>query len=1036
MDLPITGSLRRSVGFRRLVSFLVVVSFLGLQLQPLALAAETPSAPKAATTPAPSDEERLYKALLKIEQKLGKLVEKLSAHQDASLEDGEVKELHKDLKTLDARAIQTFDAIEQNLKAKGLPPAILSRHSAAVAAYRADFQTLDALLTALAAAPTDQDRKLKAEQAKKHLETKQKKRPHQPFDPSKLPQRPHGFKAHAPRLSEAAFTELQRPVQLAFNGSLSALQTVLSATDLPTAADLAEAPEVQFTPELRQIATLLENDPVQLYEFVRNTFTYEPYYGSVKGSQAALFLQAGNDFDQASVLIALYRQAGIPARYVYGTVEIPIEKAMKWLGGITNPKVVGEALVSNGIPATLIYVGGVPSAVRLEHVWTEVYLPYENYRGKINDPSAKKSWIPLDPSFKLHDPNPNALDLAAAQGFDADSYFTNYLQTVKPRTPAENYLKDSIDYVAANLPGQLFYDLLSSGPIGEQVLGLLPNTLAYPVKAPGGRFSTVPDSYRHRVTVEMGLASASSPDIRYVAPWTNLLHKRFTLSYEPASAADAQTIAAYGDLYSTPPYLISVKPILKVEGQIVAEGAAVPMAADLAFRMTFSGVNGDYQGDVNNLITAGAIYAIALDSGYTTDRIMYERGNKWLAAVTQAQVGEPIVGEFLNLLAVTYLQELDTARKLTARTMKLLDTNRTAEVMVGVDLGIAYAFGIPRITTINGVLIDVDRDTGTVLSLDGDHTKTRRFQILDGMTSSALEHAVFEGVLSDPTLQVEAVSAVKALQVAATQGILIHRIDASNLQAKLALLQIDSDIKTDIQNAVNAGLVATVSERPVQINSWTGVGYILLDPTTGTGAYRISGGIGGGNLTMLIGVLLNMIASGLISEAKAQEIFANSRQRAWQPHPVPGADEVRPFRLPDDPRGRHDGVDLAAPLWAPVQATAPGRVVAVNENSETLGKVVFIDHGSGIKTVYGHLCEVATGILAGTTVSVQQGDVIGRLGNTGYVESMQFGGGPLPETYPRCDPTGQANAGAHLHYEIRVNNQPVNPAIFTFRDLQ
>ncbi len=357
----------------------------------------------------------------------------------------------------------------------------------------------------------------------------------------------------------------------------------------PTPEDLAETPEVQFTPALRQIATLLENDPVPLYEFVRNTFAFEPYYGSVKGSQATLSLQSGNDFDQASVLIALYRQAGIPARYVYGTVEIPIEKAMQWLGGITNPKVVGEVLASNGIPATLIYVGGVPQFVRLEHVWVEAWLPYENYRGVRATPPGRSTWVPLDPSFKLHDPNPNALDLAAAQGFDADSYFTSYLQAVKPRTPAENYLKDSIDYVSANRPGQLFYNLLSSGPISEKVLGLLPNTLAYPIKAVGGRFSTIPDNYRHRVTVEIGLASAPSPDISYVATWTTLLHKRFTLSYEPATAADAQTIAAYGDLFSTPPYLIQVKPILKLEGQTVAEGAAVPMAADLAFRITFSG---------------------------------------------------------------------------------------------------------------------------------------------------------------------------------------------------------------------------------------------------------------------------------------------------------------------------------------------------------------------------------------------------------------------------------------------------------------
>ncbi len=240
-----------------------------------------------------------------------------------------------------------------------------------------------------------------------------------------------------------------------------------------------------------------------------------------------------------------------------------------------------------------------------------------------------------------------------------------------------------------------------------------------------------------------------------------------------------------------------------------------------------------------------------------------------------------------------------------------------------------------------------------------------------------------------------------------------------------------------IRHPLLAGLVATVSERAVQINSWTGVGYILLDPTTGTGAYRISGGIGGGNLTMLIGVLLNMIASGLISEAKAQEIFANSRQRAWQPSPIPDAGSSRRFQTQGHPRGPHSGIDFIAPLWTPVQATAPGRIdPRTKENHEDYGKVVYIDHGAGIVTVYGHLCEIAAGVTSGAPV--QQGDVIGRLGNTGPVESDQFpeNNHRLPSDYPICDPTGQANAGAHLHYEIRVNEKKVDPDNFTWRDLQ
>lgn len=46
----------------------------------------------------------------------------------------------------------------------------------------------------------------------------------------------------------------------------------------------------------------------------------------------------GNSFDTASLLIGLLRAANIPARYVYGTIQIPADKAMNWVGGVTKPE--------------------------------------------------------------------------------------------------------------------------------------------------------------------------------------------------------------------------------------------------------------------------------------------------------------------------------------------------------------------------------------------------------------------------------------------------------------------------------------------------------------------------------------------------------------------------------------------------------------------------------------------------------------------------------------------------------------------------
>ena len=104
--------------------------------------------------------------------------------------------------------------------------------------------------------------------------------------------------------------------------------------------------------------------PVKIYEYLRNNFDYEPYYGSLKGSQQTLYEKAGNDFDLASLLIALLRVSGIKARYVYGEIIVPIDRVKGWLG-VNDPWVAGNILATSGIPARMLIVDGKPYGIRL-----------------------------------------------------------------------------------------------------------------------------------------------------------------------------------------------------------------------------------------------------------------------------------------------------------------------------------------------------------------------------------------------------------------------------------------------------------------------------------------------------------------------------------------------------------------------------------------------------------------------------------------------------------------------------------------------
>lgn len=101
----------------------------------------------------------------------------------------------------------------------------------------------------------------------------------------------------------------------------------------------------------------------------------------------------------------------------------------------------------------------------------------------------------------------------------------------------------------------------------------------------------------------------------------------------------------------------------------------------------------------------------------------------------------------------------------------------------------------------------------------------------------------------------------------------------------------------------------------------------------------------------------------------------------------------------------HSGVDLAADRGAPVKAVADG-VVSEIKSDPRLGKIIILDHGNGIKSVYANL---ASNEMVSPNQKIAQGEVIGSVGNTANFES-----GERP----------------HLHFEVLKNNQPIDPTSY------
>ncbi|MGZ2744795.1 M23 family metallopeptidase [Burkholderia stagnalis] len=99
----------------------------------------------------------------------------------------------------------------------------------------------------------------------------------------------------------------------------------------------------------------------------------------------------------------------------------------------------------------------------------------------------------------------------------------------------------------------------------------------------------------------------------------------------------------------------------------------------------------------------------------------------------------------------------------------------------------------------------------------------------------------------------------------------------------------------------------------------------------------------------------------------------------------------------------HTGVDLAAPSGTRVDAAADGTVSFVGTDPGGYGKYVIVDHADGYSTYYAHLSAFAHGLKVGEPV--RQGERLGSVGMTG------------------------AATGPHLHFEVRVADQPVDPLV-------
>lgn len=100
----------------------------------------------------------------------------------------------------------------------------------------------------------------------------------------------------------------------------------------------------------------------------------------------------------------------------------------------------------------------------------------------------------------------------------------------------------------------------------------------------------------------------------------------------------------------------------------------------------------------------------------------------------------------------------------------------------------------------------------------------------------------------------------------------------------------------------------------------------------------------------------------------------------------------------------HPGIDIANDMGTPIRATADGIISVAGWNSGGYGNMVDIDHGNGVMTRYAH----ASYVVVSAGQQVKRGQIIAYMGSTGF------------------------STGPHVHYEVRVGSQAVDPSGYLF----
>ena len=586
-----------------------------------------------------------------------------------------------------------------------------------------------------------------------------------------------------------------------------------------------------ITAEIQTLAAGLENNPLAIYDYVRNHIDYVPSYGLLKNPRETLLAEAGNAYDQAALLSALLNAAGYSTHYVWGTIQIGKPTAMNWVGA-ADPSAVGYVFANGGIPTA-----DAGSALQISHIWIEVF--------------DQGTWHLLDPSFKSYQEQ-SGEDLRPRMGFTLTTFLAraiagatvtpDYVQNINGtniRSDLSSYALNLINSLRSSQTFASLDEMIGGRRISPIVSAVYPPAPPYTVLQTLGTASNIPNSLAYTLNIQL-------PGINYTANINDIAGERITIFYECATAIDCDLLNVGGGIYNVyPAYQVKVVPKLRVGGVTVATGSAVTLGTwDQPFYATITAPSGDIF-PTTQYLTAGAWYALPLQLQTVSAKMLARHTTLLNEALAQGLPydDERVLGESLNILGLAYFTEVEMGDRIDNRLAQVVQVPHFALAITSRDLSI-WVDTLQRPVDLEPAShsIDVRLSLGSIVSAQNPANALHEvaWMLSSSMRGSATEHAIHEQLRP-----VKAISTIQALKLAADSGQRIYYITPANQAAVIPLLGAhDPSVINSIIADLSAGQHILISQSPITYGQWQGSGWISLDPETGAAGYLISGGLG------------------------------------------------------------------------------------------------------------------------------------------------------------------------------------------------